>query len=70
MNKKCYVIVEEFDEDGGFGDAIPTETPVKVFTKKEDAEKYVNENNKPEIYDRPYDNLYAGGCHYIELDIE
>ena len=34
-NKKVYLVVEDYDEDGGFGDAVTTQIPQKVFLNKE-----------------------------------
>lgn len=36
---------------------------------KEEAEKYVKENDKPHIYDTPYSELYTGGVDMVELDL-
>lgn len=58
-----YVVVSEQDEDGGFGDAIQTTTPVIAFKSKKQADEYVKANNQPYVYDKPWDSLYTGGCH-------
>jgi hypothetical protein len=59
-NKVVYVILYHEDVDGGFGDAVPTETPVAVFDVKSQAEKYVKEHSNPHIYDKPYASLETG----------
>lgn len=68
-NKKVYLVVEDYDEDGGFGDAVTTQIPQKVFLNKEKAEKYVKENSNPRVYASPYADLYSGGLEVIELDL-
>lgn len=69
MNEsKVYLVVENYDEDGGFGDAIRTQIPQLVFASKKEAEDYVDEHSNPHVYDTPYDELYAGGLEVIELD--
>ena len=68
-NKKVYLVVEDYDEDGGFGYPITTQIPRKVFLNKEKAEKYVKENSNPHVYDSPYVDLYEGGLEVIELDL-
>lgn len=46
MSKKCYLVYSIEDEDGGFGDAIETTSPIKVFLDKEKAEKDENFNQR------------------------
>lgn len=58
-----YVVFEDIDEDGGFGDAIPTKEAVVSFYTKSKADKYVLENSHEEVYDVPYDELKRGGMH-------
>lgn len=70
MSKKCYLVYSIEDEDGGFGDAIETTSPIKVFLDREKAEKYVKEHNHPYVYDAPYDKLYRGGVGMIELKLD
>lgn len=68
-NKKAYLVVEDYDEDGGFGDAVTIYIPQMVFLNKEKAEQYVKENSNPHVYDSPYADLYEGGLEVIELDL-
>lgn len=59
-NKVVYVILYHEDVDGGFGDAVPTTTPIAVFDVKSQAEKYVRKHSNPHIYDKPYASLETG----------
>ncbi|MCT2887229.1 hypothetical protein EFM42_07350 [Levilactobacillus brevis] len=67
--KAIYVVFEDIDEDGGFGDAIPTKEPVIAYHSKAKAEKYVKENSHEEVYDVPYDELKRGGLHVEVIPI-
>jgi hypothetical protein len=69
MIKKCYLVYAIEDVDGGFGDAVETTEPLEVFIRKEEAEQYVVDNNKPYVYDTPYNELYTGGVGMMELDL-
>ena len=54
-----YQIVHIYDVDGGFGDAIGQEDCVGVVeASEEEIEKFLQEWDKPEIYDRPYSDLW------------
>lgn len=66
---KVYLVFEEVDKDGGYGDAISTIEPVAVFRDETDAVNYVNKHSKPKVYDSPYDKLYSGGLDYQELEL-
>lgn len=70
MSKKCYLVYSIEDEDGGFGDAVRTTSPIKVFLDKEKAEKYVKENDNLHVYDFPYSELYTGGVDMVELKLD
>lgn len=70
MTKKCYLVYSIEDEDGGFGDAVRTTSPIKVFLDKEKAKKYVKENDNPHVYDVPYSELYTGGVDMVELKLD
>ena len=50
--------------DGGFGDACGREDLVAFCKDKEMAERYVEEHSKPEVYARPYNELYH---HMLEV---
>lgn len=68
-NKKVYLVVEDYNEDDGFRDAVTTQIPQKVFLNKEKAEQYVKENSNPRVYASPHVDLYSGGLEVIELDL-
>lgn len=67
--KFIYVVFEDIDIDGGFGDAVATTETVCAFETEGEAKVYVEQNSKPTIYDRPYDDLYCGGLHYEAIPI-
>lgn len=67
--KYIYVVFEDIDIDGGFGDAVATTETVCAFETEGEAKVYVEQNSKPIIYDRPYDDLYRGGLHYEAVPI-
>ena len=61
--KSLWAIFHGYDEDGGFGDAIPEETMVGVVeATEEEINAFVKKWDKPVIYDRPYSDLY---CHNV-----
>lgn len=62
-----YLVNEIIDVDGGFGDAIRTEEPVKVFRDEKAANDFVSENSHPEVYDSPYNDLWHGGLEVVKL---
>lgn len=70
MIKNVYVVFEDIDEDGGYGDAIPTKEAVVAFSSKELAEKYVKKNDNKHVYDCPYDSLYCGGLHIEKIKVQ
>lgn len=53
-----YVIKHLYDVDGGFGDAITREEILGAVTDKAKAEEYVAKYSKPEVYAKPYDELW------------
>lgn len=65
----AYVVYEEVDVDGGFGDAIPTQENCVVFLDEQLAKDYVAKYSNPKIYDSPYQNLYMGGLGYDKIPI-
>lgn len=65
----AYVVYEEVDVDGGFGDAIPTRETCAVFLDEQLANDYVAKYSNPKIYDSPYQNLYMGGLDYEKIPI-
>ena len=56
---KVYDVYHCYDEDGGFGDAIPQMELVATFTDKADAVAFVEKYSHPRVYDTPYDALYC-----------
>ncbi|MDI6667068.1 hypothetical protein QMA56_05005 [Leuconostoc falkenbergense] len=66
---KIYLVYEDTDVDGGFGDAVETKNVVAVFRNKEKAHEYIKKNDNPHIYDRPYNDLYTGGLHIEEANL-
>jgi len=67
--KKMYLVMSDLDVDGGFGDAIPTKEPVKIYYSETLANRYVKEHDNPRIYDRSYADLYEGGYHVEEIEV-
>lgn len=68
---KIYEIIHEFDEDGGFGDAIGEYESLGLFSSKQEAEKIVDAlSAKPLAYDRPYDTLYFGLVYIKERELD
>ena len=67
-----YQVFHKYDVDGGFGDAVGTESLEATFSTKEMAEKFKAEYENPHIYDRPYQPLFCGTLEIrqIELDDE
>lgn len=59
---EIYIVKHMYDTDGGFGDAIPQEETVAVFSDRETAEKYVDsfEIKEATVYDTPYADLTFG----------
>ena len=67
---KIYIIKHCYDIDGGFGDAVPEETPLFATKSKAKAEAYVAKYNNPEIYYSPYQDLYHHGLTIEEMDLK
>lgn len=53
-----YVISHVYDVDGGFGDAVQVEDVLGFVVGAKVADEYVEKYSKPEVYDRPYSDLY------------
>jgi len=63
MEKKLYAIHHCYDEDGGFGDAIPQDNTVGfIMATEQEIQAFVQKWNQPEVYDRPFADLT---CHSI-----
>lgn len=56
-----FIIVEEYCEDGGYGDAVYTERPIGIVETEEKAKEYVKLYSCEHVYDMPYDELTRGG---------
>lgn len=56
--KYIYLIIHEYDVDGGFGDAVSQEEVLGYFTSRKKADEYVEKYSQPRVYDRPYSDLY------------
>jgi hypothetical protein len=57
-----YQIFHEYDVDGGFGDPISrSELVAVVDATQEQIDKFLEEWDKPRIYDHPYGDLYEHG---------
>ena len=67
---KIYLIVHEYDRDGGFGDAIGCREVLGAFTDKAKAEEFAERWNTPTVYDRPYASLYYHGISVEEVDVD
>lgn len=66
MSKKFYAIFHGVDEDGGFGDAVYTESMMGVVeATQEEIDAFIQKWNKPVIYDTPYANL---SCHNVRAE--
>lgn len=66
---KTYSVFHNYSVDGGFGDSVYCTDLVAIFESKEDAEAYVKKYNNPHVYDRPYDELWAGELEIKENEI-
>lgn len=66
-----WLISEIIDMDGGFGDAIPVESPLCIVEgTEEEVETYCDKYSMPTVYDVPYDQLYCGRLKYSRLPKE
>lgn len=66
-----WLISEIIDMDGGFGDAIPVESPLCVIEgTEEEVKAYCDKYSMPTVYDVPYDQLFCGRLKYSKLPEE
>jgi hypothetical protein len=64
--KKLFAIYHGVDEDGGFGDAVYTEIMVGlVYATDKQIKDFVEQWDKPIVYDKPYAELM---CHSIRAE--
>lgn len=64
-----YLVVHEYDTDGGYGVAVRCADPVALFYTKAEALKYVKKYMDPQVYDTPYCELENGVLSIVELPI-
>ena len=69
MSDKIYMIIHQYDVDGGFGDAIPREEVLWTTTSKALAEAYVAKWNDTFVYDQPYADLEKNTLDIREMVI-
>ena len=67
--KKVYVIMHQFEKDGGFGDAIRTEELIAIFEDLKMAEVFKEKFQKPHVYDNPWADLECGELEIREIAI-
>lgn len=68
MAKKSWNIFHQYDVDGGFGDPVATEDLVAtVEATDEEIKEFLRVWNKPEVYSRPYCDLYHHGVQAVEV---
>ena len=68
--KTIYLIIHEYDTDGGFGDSVPQEEVICGTENKEKAEEYVKKYDNPQPYAEPYSTLYCHGLRIKEITIK
>ena len=64
-----YLVMHEYDIDGGYGDAVHCSDPVALFYTKAEACKYAKKYIDPQIYDTPYCELENGELSIVEIPI-
>lgn len=65
-----YLIIHEYDVDGGFGDAVTEEQVLGFLPTKEEADEYVKRYSKPHVYAIPYDALHEHTLFVREMIME
>lgn len=64
--ENLYAIYHCYDVDGGFGDAVSQDTLVGIcYATQEEIDEFLAEWDKPEVYDKPYADLYH---HCVRAD--
>ena len=69
-NKKWFLVLHEFDVDGGFGDAIGEIEPLfAINCTEEEVKQYCKDITDKEsyVYDEPYNELECHRLTYQEL---
>lgn len=69
MSNKIYTVTHEYDEDGGFGDAVYCQDLVVTFATLKEAEEFVAKYGRQICYDEPYDRLYCGILRIDEVEL-
>lgn len=65
-----YLVQHAYDQDGGFGDAVPCCDVVAAFSTEEKANDFVEKYNKPHVYDVPYSCLECGMLFVEKVSID
>ena len=63
-----YLIIHEYEVDGGYGDGILTQETLFATTDKALAEAYCRKWNDPFVYDKPYDSLEKNSLFVEEIN--
>lgn len=66
---KIYAIHHSYGVDGGFGDYVDADNLISVVSTKEEAIRWCKKHERPEIYDRPYDDLDCGTLYVEEIEV-
>ncbi len=70
MAAKMYNVFHCYDTDGGFGDAVSqTELVGTVWANDAEIAEFIEKWNKPQVYDRPYADLYFGTVYAEEVKV-
>lgn len=65
-----YKVIHIFLHNGGYGDAVPVEEPIAIFSTEEKAKDFVKKYEKPHIYDELYDFLTCGKLTIEEIELD
>lgn len=69
--KFIWAIFHCYDEDGGYGDAVPQEVMVgSCMATEQEIEEFLQKWDKPEVYDHPYDDLVCHGVRAEKIDLK
>lgn len=67
--KPLWQIFEDYDVDGGFGDAVLTERSCGIVEASEDEIKdFLEYWDKPRVYDHPYDDLCEHKIRAVKIE--
>lgn len=67
---KIFLIMHEYDVDGGFGDAVTQEEVLGYLPTRKEATEYVEKYSEPRIYGRPYMDLYEHTLFVREMKLQ